>query len=103
MNQVQSQRIHKATITPARAISPAATEPTFFVAAPVKLSAEDPVCPAVAGAIGEPVAAGEPYPDPFPEPVAVVPDLPVPAAAPLAVPVAKPEEAVELKTLLAFL
>lgn len=81
---------------PATARSPAATEPTFFVAAPVKLG-PDPVFDGETGVIGEPEAAPDPEPepeldpDPDPElepepavPVAKGPDAPVPVASPVA-------------------
>ena len=94
---------------PATAKSPAATEPMFFVAAPVKPAAPaDPVFDGATGAIGEPVAAA---PEPAPEPKAApeafaapdAPDVPVGAGA---VPVAKPVEpamAVELWMLILWL
>lgn len=88
--------IHRAIAIPATARSPAATEPTFFVAAPVKL-VPDPVFDGETGVIGEPEAvpdtepepAPEPEPEPEPElelpaPVAKGPDAPVPVANPVA-------------------
>ena len=81
---------HRAMAIPATARSPAATEPTFFVAAPVKLD-PDPVFDGATGVIGEPEAAPDPEPDPDPElepeptaPVAKGPDVPVPVAYPVA-------------------
>ena len=79
---------------PATTRSPAATEPTFFVAAPVKLD-PDPVFDGETGVIGEPEAEPEPEPDPEPDPelelepepalpVAKGPDAPVPVANPVA-------------------
>ena len=53
--------------TPATASSPAATEPTFLVAAPVKLG-PDPVFDGETGVIGEPEAAPDPEPEPEPDP-----------------------------------
>ena len=86
--------------TPATASSPAATEPTFLVAAPVKLG-PDPVFDGETGVIGEPEAAPGPEPEPEPDPepkpdpklvlepepaapVAKGPDAPVPVASPVA-------------------
>ena len=89
---------HRAMAIPATARSPAATEPTFFVAAPVKL-ALDPVLDGETGVIGDPEAVPEPEPEPEPEPdpdpdpelapeaeapVAKGPDAPVPVANPVA-------------------
>ena len=81
---------HRAMAIPATARSPAATEPTFFVAAPVKL-ALDPVLDGETGVIGDPEAVPEPEPEPDPElapeaeaPVAKGPDAPVPVANPVA-------------------
>ena len=81
---------HRAMAIPATARSPTATEPTFFVAAPVKLD-PDPVFDGATGVIGEPEAAPDPEPDPEPElepepavPVAKGPDAPVPVAYPVA-------------------
>lgn len=55
---VKVQCIHRATAIPATARSPAATEPMFFVAAPVKPEdPADPVFEGATGAIGDPVAA----------------------------------------------
>lgn len=86
---IDRHMVHKATAIPATAIRPAATEPKFFVAAPVKpAEPADPVFDGVAGAMGDPVAAA-PEPDPAPatpEPVAA-PDVPVAIGA---VPVANP-------------
>ena len=74
----------------ATARRPAATEPTFLVAAPLKLDVDglvlEPVPDGTTGAIGEPVAA-EPEPA-APAPVAATP-VPVAAGA---VPVANPVE-----------
>ena len=85
---------HRANAIPATASKPAATDPTFLVAAPVKPEpdgfVEDPVVDGATGAIGEPVAAAELEPEPM---LAAVP------VATGAVPVAKPVEpatAVEL-------
>lgn len=89
---------HRAMAIPATARSPAATEPTFFVAAPVKL---DPVFDGETGVIGDPEAAPEPEPELEPEPepepeldpelepeaeapVEKGPDAPVPLACPVA-------------------
>lgn len=85
---------HKAMAIPATARSPAATEPTFFVAAPVKLDL-DPVFDGETGVIGDPEAVPEPEPEPEPDPdpelapeaeapVAKGPDAPVPVAKPVA-------------------
>ncbi len=52
---------------PATASNPAATEPTFFVAAPVKLD-PDPVFDGATGVIGEPEATPDPKPDPEADP-----------------------------------
>lgn len=84
--------IHRAIAIPATARSPAATEPAFFVAAPVKLD-PDPVFDGETGVIGEPEAPPKPGPKPGPEPelepepaapVAKGPDAPVPVADPVA-------------------
>lgn len=95
---VKCQIIHSAIAIPATASRPAATEPTFFVAAPVKLG-PDPVLDGETGVIGEPEAAPEPEPELEPEPkpepepelepepaapVAKGPDAPVPVASPVA-------------------
>lgn len=75
--------------TAATARSPTATEPTFFVAAPVKVDF-DPVVDGETGVIGEPEAApdpDDPEPDPDPEPALPVAkgiDVPVAVANPLA-------------------
>ena len=54
---------HRARATPATARRPAATDPTFLVAAPVNLALDGLVAvPVAAGAMGEPVAAGEEAP-----------------------------------------
>ena len=58
---------HSAIAIPATASRPAATEPTFLVAAPVKLG-PDPVFDGETGVIGEPEATPEPDPDPDPDP-----------------------------------
>ena len=92
----QRSGLYNATAIPATARSPAATEPIFFVAAPVKPAAPaDPVFDGATGAIGEPVAAA-PDPEPAPEPEAAPepepeldPEVPVGKAA---VPVANPVE-----------
>jgi hypothetical protein len=94
--------IHRAAAIPATARRPAATEPMFFVAAPVKVEpgAPAPVFDGATGTMGDPVAAG---PDPEPAPPAAAPE-PEAAAVPVAtgaVPVANPDEpaiAVELGT-----
>ena len=87
----QRSRIYKASATAATARRPAATEPTFLVAAPLNVDTEGLVLELVpdgsTGAIGEPVAA-EPEPDPVP---AAAPEAAVPVAA-APVPVAKPVE-----------
>lgn len=95
---MEPQVSHRAMAIPATARSPAATEPTFFVAAPVKLS-PDPVFDGATGVIGEPEATPDPEPEPEaepdpepepelePEPTAPVtkgPDAPVPVAYPVA-------------------
>lgn len=82
--------------TPATTSSPTATEPTFLVAAPVKLG-PDPVFDGETGVIGDPEAAPDPEPEPGPDPdpelvlepepagpVAKGPDAPVPVASPVA-------------------
>ena len=85
--------IYRAMAMAATARRPAATEPTFLVAAPLKLVVDglvlEPVPDGLTGAIGDPVAAE-------PEPPAAAPPG-VPAAAPVpvatgAVPVANPVE-----------
>lgn len=77
---------------PATASSPAATEPTFLDAAPVKLG-PDPVFDGATGVIGEPEATPDPDPDPDPEPefepdptkpVGMGPDEAVPVTNPVA-------------------
>jgi len=76
--------IYRATAIPATARSPAATEPIFFVAAPVKpADPADPVLEGATGVIGEPVAA-TPAPEPAPEPdperepeLALAPEVPI--------------------------
>ena len=75
---------------PAIARSPAATEPTFFVAAPEK-RVPDPVFDGETEVIGETEAVldTEPEPEPdtepeLPAPVAKAPDAPVPVANPIA-------------------
>ena len=93
--------VYRATAIPATARRPAATEPMFFVAAPVNPAAPaDPVFDPETGAIGDPVAAA-PDPEPAPEPVAADPEPapePEPPTAPEvpvatgAVPVANPVE-----------
>ena len=82
--------IHRAIAIPATARSPTATEPTFFVAAPVNLG-PDPVFDGETGVIGEPEATPDPEPEPEaepepepPAPVAKGPDAPVPVANPVA-------------------
>ena len=93
--------VQRASAIPATARSPAATDPMFFDAAPVKLPdpepepEPDPVLEGVTGAIGDPVAPA-PEPEPAPEPGAEEEPVPVATGA---VPVAKPVEpaiAVEL-------
>ena len=78
--KIEYQPVHSATAIAATPKSPAATEPMFFVAAPVKAEDDDgdpePVFVGETGAIGDPVA---------PAPVAA----PVPVATG-AVPVRKP-------------
>ena len=86
--KIEDQAVYSATAIAATPKRPAATEPMFFVAAPVK--AEDagdpaPVFVGTTGAIGEPVAA---EPDAAPVPVAT-------GAVPVANPVV-PATAVEL-------
>ena len=92
--------LYRAIAIPATARSPAATEPIFFVAAPVKPAAPaDPVFDGATGAMGDPVAAA-PDPEPAPEPDAAPEGLPAPEPeldpeVPVgkgAVPVAKPVE-----------
>ena len=81
--------IYKVRAMTATARRPAATEPTFLVAAPLKLEIDglvvEPVPDGTTGAIGEPVAV-----EPEPVPVAA-PEAAVPVAA-AAVPVASPVE-----------
>lgn len=88
----QSLASYRARAIPATANRPAATEPTFFVAAPVKVPPDgedpEPVSPGVAGTMGEPVAAG-PEPDPAPGADPDRDDVPVATGA---VPVRKPVE-----------
>ena len=88
--------IHSAMAIPATASRPAATDPAFFVAAPVKLG-PDPVFDGEIGTIGEPEAEPDPDPDPDPDPepdpkpeapVANGPDAPVPVPVAVAKPVA---------------
>ena len=57
---------------PATANRQAATEPTFFVAAPVKLG-PDPVFDGDTGVMGEPEAEPDPEPEVEPEPEPRVP------------------------------
>ena len=64
---MKSQVSHSAIAIPATASRPAATEPTFLVAAPVKLG-PDPVFDGETGVIGEPEATPEPDPEPDPDP-----------------------------------
>ena len=75
----------------ATARRPAATEPTFLVAAPLKVDTDglvlEPVLDGATGAIGEPVAA---VPEPEPVPMAA-PEAAVPVAT-ATVPVASPVE-----------
>ena len=86
-----SEVVHRAMAIPATASSPAATEPTFLDAAPVKLG-PDPVFDGATGVIGEPEATPEPEPDPDPgpelepdpaKPVAMGPDEAVPVTNPV--------------------
>ena len=88
------QKIYKTTARPATAITTAAIEPIFFVAAPVNLGGVvDPPGPLVAeGLMGEPVAEG-PVAEPAPEPDG---EVPVGAAVPVAKPV-EPATPVELR------
>lgn len=89
---------------PATARRPAATEPTFFVAAPVKVDpgAPEPVFDGTTGVMGEPVAAAPGLDAAAPDPEGATPE-PGAVAVPVAmgaVPVAKPVEpaiAVELE------
>ena len=89
---------YSAIAIPATANRPAATEPAFLVAAPVKLD-PDPVFDGETGVIGEPDPETDPKPDPEPDPkpepepelepgpvapVARGPDVPVPVANPVA-------------------
>ena len=85
-----SEVVHRAMAIPATANSPAATEPTFLDAAPVKFG-PDPVFDGATGVIGEPEATPDPDPDPEPElepdpatPVAMGPDEAVPVTNPVA-------------------
>lgn len=91
---VKCQIIHSAIAIPATASKAAATDPTFLVAAPVKLG-PDPVLEGETGVIGEPEAAPDPEPELEPEPepglepepaapVAKGPEAPVPVASPVA-------------------
>lgn len=83
----KDQAIQRATAIPATARSPAATDPMFFVAAPVKPAAPaDPVFDGTTGAIGDPVAPA-PEPEPKPEAAPDAADVPVAIGA---VPVANP-------------
>ena len=88
------QKFHNATARPAIAMTTAAKEPMFFVAAPVNLGGlVDPPGPLVAeGLMGEPVADG-PVAEPAPEPDG---EVPVGAAVPVAKPV-EPATPVELR------
>ena len=70
---------YSAIAMPATASRPAATEPTFLVAAPVKLG-PDPVFDGETGVIGEPEATPEPDPEPDPDPD---PELELEPAAPV--------------------
>lgn len=86
------QPLHRARATPATARRPAATEPTFLVAAPVKPAGElDPVFDGPTGTIGEPVEPAPPTPEPEPgdpgDPGKPAPVVPVAMGA---VPTAKP-------------
>ena len=86
--KMEDQAVHSATAIAATPKSPAATEPMFFVAAPVKpedVGDPAPVFVGTTGAIGDPVAA---EPDAAPVPVAT-------GAVPVANPVV-PATAVEL-------
>lgn len=97
----EDQSIHRAIAIPATAKRPAATEPIFFVAAPVKpAEPTDPVPDGPTGVMGDPVApapepepdpeaAPAPEPEPAPDPPTTAPDVPVAMGA---VPVAKPVE-----------
>ena len=91
-----SEVVYRAMAIPATASSPAATEPTFLDAAPVKLG-PDPVFDGATGVIGEPEATPDPEPDPDPDPdpepelepdpatpVAMGPDEAVPVTNPVA-------------------
>lgn len=90
---IEDQTFHRATAIPATAKSRAATEPIFFVAAPVKPAAPAaPVFDGATGAIGdpvpaapapEPVPAPEPEPEPEPEPAVPVTTGAVPVAKPV--------------------
>ena len=86
----ETQRFHSATAIPATARSPAATEPKFFVAAPVNPAAPaEPVFDGETGVMGDPVAdapESEPAPEEATEPAEA---SGVPRAIGL-VPVAKP-------------
>ena len=67
--KIEGQSVHRATAIAATPKSPAATEPMFFVAAPVKAEDDgdpEPVFVEETGAIGDPVA-----PAPFAAPVPV--------------------------------
>ena len=87
--KIEDQSVHSATAIAATPKSPAATEPMFFVAAPVKAGDDEgdpePVFVGETGAIGDPVA---PAPVAAPVPVAI-------GAVPVAKPVV-PATAVEL-------
>ena len=87
-----TEAVHKAMAIAATASSPAATEPTFLDAAPVKFG-PDPVFDGATGVIGEPEATPDPEPDPDPEPefepdpaapVTMGPDEAVPVTNPVA-------------------
>ena len=87
---------HRAKAIPATAKSPAATEPTFFVAAPAKVvdvGEPAPVLDGATGTIGDPVAP-ELEPEPEPEPVGAAVPVAI-GAVPVANPV-EPDMAVEL-------
>ena len=82
---IEDQVVYRAKAIPATAKSPAATEPTFFVAAPAKVDDVGdpaPVFDGATGAMGDPVAG-----ELAPEPVAAA--VPVAMGA---VPVANPVE-----------
>ena len=72
---MEDQAVHSATAIAATPKSPAATEPMFFVAAPVNAVDDGdpaPVFVGTTGAIGEPVTA-EPFPAPVPVAIGAVP------------------------------